>query len=84
VEICYTEVRFMKDLNKLQNVRLDKGKLAGLIRETDRGTIKEVLQVKDSQLAYLRSGDRGPSVDGLLRLMMMYGLKPSDLVTLEK
>jgi transcriptional regulator with XRE-family HTH domain len=73
----------MVDITELQNVVLDKGKLADRVRMTDRHYIGQVLGVGDSQVEKLRRSERSPSVDGLLRLMLFYGLKPEDLVKVE-
>ena len=69
----------MKDISKLQNVELDRDKLGSLLQTTPNKELKRLLQVGDSQVSFLRRGERGPSADGLLKLMMLYGLKPQDL-----
>lgn len=69
----------MKDINTLQNIQLDTKKLGEVLQNTKTADLKRLLNVGDSQIGFLRKGDRGPSASGLLRLMMLYGLKPKDL-----
>lgn len=73
----------MKDISQLQNVVLDQDKLGALVRQTERDYLKQLLSVGDSQVANLRRGERKPSADGLLRLMMLYGVKPEDIATVK-
>lgn len=71
----------MKDITQLQNIVLDRGKLGALVKQTEKDYLKQLLSIGDSQVSNLRRGDRKPSADGLLRLMMLYGLKAEDIVT---
>ncbi len=73
----------MTNINILQNVVVDKSKIAALIKETKSDDLKELLNIKDSQLANLRKGNRRPSANGLLRLMIMYDIAPGDIATVE-
>jgi len=72
------------DINNLQNTVLDREKLAGWAKQTSKDYLKQLLTIKDSQLANLQNGKKGPSTNGLLRLMLLYGLEAKDIVTLEK
>jgi hypothetical protein len=74
----------MKDITQLQNVVLDKGKLATLVKTTEKDYLKQLLQIGDSQISNLRRGEKGPSADNLLRLMMLYGVKAEDIVTVSE
>lgn len=73
----------MSNISILQNVVVDKEKIAQLIKDTKSSDLKQLLDIKDSQVANLRKGERRPSANGLLRLMMMYGISPDDLATVE-
>lgn len=70
------------DINNLQNTVLDQEKLASLTKQTSKDYLKQLLTIKDSQVANLQSGKRGPSTNGLLRLMLLYGLEARDIVTI--
>ena len=74
-------VESMNNINILQNVVVNRDRIAELVKESSGSEIKQLLGIKDSQLSNLRRGDRSPSTDGLLRLMMMYNLTPEDLAT---
>lgn len=73
----------MSNINILQNVVVDKQKIAELIKDADNREIKQLLGIKDSQLHNLKRGERGPSSDGLLRLMMRYQVSADDLATVK-
>lgn len=73
----------MSNINILQNVVVNRARIAELVKESKGSEIKQLLGIKDSQLSNLRRGDRNPSTDGLLRLMMMYDLTAEDLATVE-
>lgn len=73
----------MKDIAQLKNVKLDRDKLAALVRTTEKGYLKQLLQIRESQAANIRRGEKGPSTDGLLRLMLLYGLKAEDISIVE-
>lgn len=72
------------NINILQNVVVDRAKLADLLRGVDINDLSRLLGVKNSQAYYVRRGERPPNVDGLLRLMMLHKLQPEDLAALEK
>jgi hypothetical protein len=72
-----------KDISKLPNVVLDRKKLAELINQTSPEYVGQLLAVKTSQVYNLRRGVRTPTVDGLLRLMMLYNLKPEEITTIK-
>lgn len=74
----------MKDIAQLKNVKLDRDKLAALVRTTEKGYLKQLLQIRESQAANIRRGEKGPSTDGLLRLMLLYGLKAEDISVVEE
>jgi len=73
----------MKNIEKLQNVVVDREKVAALIKNSTANEVKQLIGVQDSQISNLRHGTRGPSANGLLRLMMYYGLQPKDLAKIE-
>lgn len=73
----------MKNISILRNVVVDRQKLATLCKGIDHEELAELLDVKTSQVANLRRGERRPSANGLLRLMMMYGIKPEDIAGVE-
>ncbi len=62
---------------------MDKEKVANLIKDTKNSDLKQLLDVKDSQVAHLRKGERRPSANGLLRLMIMYGVSPDEIATVD-
>lgn len=72
------------DISNLQNTVLDQAKLSELVKTTNNDYIKQLLDIKDAQLAYLKNGKRGPSTNGLLRLMLLYGLEAKDIVTVNQ
>ena len=73
----------MSNINILQNVVVDKHKIADLVRDMPKDDLKRLLGIKDSQVANLRNGDRRPSANGLLRLLMMHNIDPADLAGVE-
>lgn len=73
----------MSTINILRNVVVDKDKIASLIKESKDSDLRELLDIKDSQIRHLRTGKRRPSANGLLRLLMMFEVPPSDLATVE-
>ena len=72
----------MKDISTLQTAKLDQDKLGGLVSNTNEDYLKQLLGVGSSQIRSIRKGQRRPSADRLLRLMMLYDLKPADIITL--
>lgn len=72
-------VIYMNNVNILQNVVIDRCKIATIIKDTKSSDLKKLLNIKNSQVTNLRRGDRGLSANGLLRLMIMYDIKPDDL-----
>ncbi len=73
-------VRVM-NIDKLLKVQLDKGKVADLVKGHDGEEMKRILNVKNSQLCNIRRGEKAPSIDGVLRLMVLHGLKAEDLTS---
>lgn len=71
----------MNSINLLQNVVVDKTKIAELVKSTNSKDLKQLLGIKDSQASNIRRGERKPSADGLLRLLMAYNIKPEELAT---
>lgn len=72
------------NINILQNVIVDRAKLADLVKGADVDELSQLLGVKRSQAYYVRRGERPPTIDGLLRLMMFHKLQPEDIAALEK
>jgi transcriptional regulator with XRE-family HTH domain len=72
----------MKDINNLQNVELDPAKLKGLRGSVDKAAVGSQIGVGSTQIANYENGYRKPSADKLLRLMLLYNVKPED-ITLE-
>lgn len=72
----------MNNINILRNMVVDRDKVADLVRNSDVDDLAKLLGVKRSQAYYVRRGERPPTIDGLLRLMMLHGLKPDDIATL--
>lgn len=58
---------------------MDKEKVAELVKQSTSNEIKQLIGIRDGQVSNLRHGVRGPSANGLLRLMMYYGVKPKDI-----
>jgi len=73
-------INFMNDIDTLQDLVLDKDKLTETIQRMDNEEIKQFFGVKDSQMFYLRRGEKWPTVEGVLRLMNKYKLKPQDML----
>lgn len=73
----------MNNINVLQNVVVDTDKISALVKKTTPSDLKQLLDIKDSQVSNLRKGSRRPSANGLLRLMMLHNVNPSDLATIE-
>lgn len=72
------------DINNLQNAVLDQEKLAERLRTTSKDYLKQLLAIKDGQVAHLQKAARKPSANGLLRLMLLYGLEAKDIVKVEQ
>jgi hypothetical protein len=72
------------NINVLQNIVVDRGKVKSLVGSKSISELEELFNVKQSQAYYLKRGDRMPTIDGLLRLMMLHNLTPGDLAALEK
>lgn len=72
------------NINVLQNIVVDRGKVKSLIGQKSVNELEELFNVKQSQAYYLKRGERMPTIDGLLRLMMLHKLQPEDLAALEK
>lgn len=73
----------MKDIETLQNIKLNRAKLSEVLQGTKTAELKQLLNVGAGQIGWLRKGERSPSASGLLRLMLRYGLKPKDLAITE-
>lgn len=73
----------MNNINDLQNVIIDHEKLRDLRGSVHRDIIGEKIGVGASQIANIEQGIRKPSANGLLRLMMLYGIKPEDIATIK-
>jgi hypothetical protein len=71
----------MTNINILQNVVVDKTKIADLVKDLSRDEMKQLLGVKNSQAANIRRGEKAPSTNGLLRLMILRGVSAEDLAT---
>jgi transcriptional regulator with XRE-family HTH domain len=69
----------MKDILKLRNIELDPRKLRPLRGNVSRAAIGESIGVGSSQVANYENGAKKPSADKLLRLMMLYNVRPEDL-----
>lgn len=74
----------MKDITQLQKVTLDKVKLKSLRGSVSRAAVGQQIGVGSSQVANYENGERKPSADKLLRLMMLYNVKPDEIATVEE
>lgn len=82
--MCTLKVESMKDnITELNNIVLDPKKLKPLRGTVSREHIGRQIGVGGSQIANYENGERKPSADKLLRLMMLYGVKPDDISTVE-
>ena len=68
------------NITNLRKVTLDKSRLAEKVQSMSNDEIKDLLAVKDSQMFNIRRGEKSPSVDGLLRLMIYHDISPNDLI----
>ncbi|MEP7077073.1 MAG: helix-turn-helix transcriptional regulator [Acidobacteriota bacterium] len=69
----------MKDIKQLQTVTIDHGKLKQLRGSVNRAAIGEQIGVSANQIANIENGLKNPSAKGLLRLMMLYGVRAEDI-----
>lgn len=75
----------MNDISNLHNLVLN-GKKIRELRENaalERADVGKRIGVGSSQIANIEQGIRKPSANGLLRLMLLYGVKPEDLTMVE-
>jgi hypothetical protein len=72
------------NIDILQNIVVDRNKLHDLVKDSDVNELSRLLGVKNGQAYYVRRGERPPTIDGLLRLMMLHNLQPGDLAALQK
>lgn len=71
----------MKDIPNLKNIVVDTSKFKDLRGDASRAEIGQKIGVTGNQIANIEAGYRKPSANGLLRLMVLYGLKPQDVAT---
>lgn len=71
----------MTNINILQHVVVDKGKVADLVKDLSKDEMKQLLGIQNSQIANIRRGEKGPSTNGLLRLMILRGVTAEDIAT---
>lgn len=69
----------MQDIDNLTNIVVDTTKFKDLRGGLSRAEIGRKIGVTGNQIANIEAGYRKPSADGLLRLMVLYRLKPQDL-----
>jgi transcriptional regulator with XRE-family HTH domain len=86
----YKEWRFttlsvdkMDILNDLSKIRIDHSKLKALRGHVNRKIVAEVLGVGTSQVSNIENGIREPTGSGLLRLMLLYGIKAEDIAVVK-
>lgn len=74
----------MKDITQLQKITLDRGKLKALRGSVSRAAVGQQIGVGSSQVANYENGERKPSADKLLRLMMLYNVRADELSTVQE
>ena len=73
----------MFDTNKLKEIGINHAKLKELRGTVNQSEIGGKIGVSDRQISNIEAGIRNPSAEGLLRLMLLYGIKPEDIALIK-
>lgn len=71
-------------IDNIKDVVIDHEKLKALRGSTHKDVIGKQIGVSGNQVANIERGFRDPSAKGLLRMMILYGVGPEDIATVEQ
>lgn len=71
----------MKDIEDLEKIVVDHTKWLALRGGISRESVGKILGVSANQIANYEMGRKTPPGDRLLRLMMLYNVRPEDIAT---